>query len=67
MARSIGFRGREKYMEMIGHHDKFMKKELLLTTVLKERVEEQESHPVALKHAAASPGCRGDEICIRSE
>jgi len=36
-------------MEMIGHHDKFMKKEFLLEAILKECVEEQESHAVGLE------------------
>jgi hypothetical protein len=52
---------------MIGHHDKFVEKELLLAAILKDGVEEEKSHPVGLEQGAASPRCGRDEICVGPE
>jgi hypothetical protein len=51
-------------MEVVRHHDEFMKKKLLLVTLLKEGVEEQECHSVRLEHRAAPPGGGGGEVGI---
>jgi hypothetical protein len=59
--------GRQDEVNVVRHHNKFVKQEFLIVAIMKESIDEQIGEGRVLKQRSMSPGTSGHEIAIKAE